>query len=422
MTELPRLRSPWLRDPAARRLFDALGRTGRQSRFVGGAVRDAILDDQADNHDLDVATQARPEEAMVLLQDAGIKVIPTGLRHGTITALVDGGRFEVTTLRRDVQTDGRHAVVEFTDDFVVDAARRDFTFNALSCSLDGTVFDPFDGVSDLKAGRVRFIGEPDLRIREDYLRILRFFRFLARLGQEPPDLAALAACVRHRDGLKSLAAERIWSELSRILVEQRAVLSIKLMEQSGIWRLIVPYQPDLASLRRLHEFGIAPGPILSLAVLLSLSRRFSRPEAESLGASLKLSRRERSQLLLLLTEELPDELDDFDSLRRWSYVRNMPLREAADFLTLIWVRRDGDPTALVKILAAASASSRPVLPITGNDFISRGIDPGPALGNIKRQVEAAWVDSNFSLDRSGCLALLDRLVVGRLDKHPFEQR
>ena len=237
---------------------------GRPARFVGGCVRDALLDPGADAADLDLATPELPERVMALLAADGLQPVPTGLRHGTVSLRYSGRRFEITTLRRDVACDGRHAEVEFTDDFDADAARRDFTINAMSCELDGTLHDPMGGRADLAAGRVRFVGEARRRIAEDYLRILRFFRFHARFGRGEADAEALAACAELADGIDGLSGERIRQELWLILLGPRPAATLELMQAAGVLARVVPGAVALAHLDGLAE----PDALLRLAALL----------------------------------------------------------------------------------------------------------------------------------------------------------
>ena len=260
----PRLASArWLTSPASRKMLAALTAGGRPARFVGGCVRDTLLDPTTDPHDLDIATAEPPARVIELLRAADIRVIPSGLEHGTVTALCGDHAYEVTSLRRDVSTDGRRATVAFTDDFVADAARRDFTINALSCDAAGRLFDPFGGLADLQAGRIRFVGDARCRIREDYLRILRWFRFFARFGRAPPDGDALAACRDEAHGIQRLSGERIQHELFRLLPLPGAVQALALMQESGVLSHTLPAPLDLAALVALRRAGSADDPVLA---------------------------------------------------------------------------------------------------------------------------------------------------------------
>ncbi len=245
--------------------------------MVGGAVRDALAARAV--VDIDLATPRPPADTMAALQQAGVKVVPTGLGHGTVTAVVDGRGFEITTLRRDVETDGRHAVVAFTEDWRLDASRRDFTINAMSMTRDGTLFDYFDGTADLQAGRVRFVGDPATRIAEDYLRILRFFRFYARYGCVSPDPATLDALRAGIPGLRRLSVERVWMELRRILAAPNPEEAVGLMARLGIWAAVLPEAQAVSRLA-----GLPADPVLRLAAMLT-------GDPLALATRLKLSRR-----------------------------------------------------------------------------------------------------------------------------------
>ena len=234
-----------------------------QARLVGGAVRDALAGLPV--ADIDIATPEPPETSMARLAEAGLRVVPTGLAHGTVTAVSNHRPFEITTLRRDVATDGRHAQVVWTDDWRADAARRDFTINALSLDRDGGLHDFFGGQADLAAGRVRFVGEAGQRIAEDYLRVLRFFRFYARYGHGAPDGAAVGAIAASVDGLAMLSAERVWSEIKRILAAPDPVPSLGLMEQLGVLAAVLPEGGDLARLAALVARGAPADPLLRMA-------------------------------------------------------------------------------------------------------------------------------------------------------------
>ncbi len=276
MNEAPALhiRPPeFLADPRLRAVLTALP----EARVVGGAVRDALAERPiADpGADIDLATPRPPHDIVRALTKAGIRAVPTGISHGTVTAVIGGRGFEVTTLRRDVETDGRHASVAFTEDWRVDAARRDFTINAMSMTADGAVFDYFNGIADLHAGAVRFVGDAATRIAEDYLRILRFFRFHARYGTGAPDPAALAAIRAGVGGLAILSVERVWSELQRILAAPDPSGAVALMAELGVLAAVLPEGADPGKLARLVAAGAPADPILRLAALLTGTPRRS---------------------------------------------------------------------------------------------------------------------------------------------------
>ena len=378
--------APWRRQPGLDRLAATLG-TGN-ARFVGGAVRDTLLGLPVT--DIDVATPLAPKRVVELLESAGIKAVPTGIAHGTITAVSSGTVVEVTTLRRDVSTDGRRATVAFTDDWREDAARRDFTINALYADpKTGEIFDYFGGLADLEARHIRFIGDPLQRIAEDHLRILRFFRFLARFG-DTPDPAALEACTARANDLMALSRERIRDELLKLLVAPDAVRVLGLMVERGILTPVVP-EIDAAGVARLAmlagheaESDIAPEPIRRLAAALPADPAVN----EAVGARLKLSNAERQALASAIR---PDVAEGPLALA----YRLSPER-AVDRLLLA-----GDVAGAI----AAAAWSPPRLPLSGGSLIGRGLSKGPDVAKALRRIEDRWIAEGFpDDDRAGQIA------------------
>ncbi len=365
----------WRRRPGLDALVQALG----DARFVGGAVRDTLLGIPV--ADIDLATPHPPDEVVRRLAAAGIKAIPTGIAHGTVTAVSAGTAVEVTTLRRDVSTDGRHAVVAYTDDWEQDAARRDFTINALYADpRGGAVFDWFGGLADLDVGVVRFIGDPLQRIAEDHLRILRFFRFHARFGQAV-DADGLAACVARANDLMALSRERIAAELLKLLVARRAVATVALMLAHGILLPVLPEITDAGRLAALaaREDGaaVAPDPIRRLAALLPRDPAV----AESVAARLKLSKAQRLRLIAAVS-------DRGGSVHEDAYRSG---REAAiDRALLTFAPFDAQ-------LAARDAAdwAIPRLPLTGGALVERGLTRGPAVAAALRRVEDRWIAEGF---------------------------
>ncbi len=398
MTEAgPLAGARWLTARSSRRVLDALEGSGTGVRFVGGCVRDTLLDPTLDRIDLDLATVARPEENIELLARAGIRAMPTGLAHGTITARAGGRTFEITTLRLDVATDGRHAVVAPTDCFLADAARRDLTFNALSCDRAGRLFDPFDGRLDLLRGVVRFVGDPRARIREDYLRILRFFRFFARLGRVRPDAATLAALKDGRGGLDRLSGERVRGEVLRLLAEPGAPCALRLMRECGVWRQVFGGEPALAALQRLLDLAPEAAPILRLAVLLR-----GRSDARGVAERLRLSNAERRRLALVMEHALMAVDRGPAAWRRLAY--GLGPEAARDLLLAAAALEEAPQDAVERLRAVIEAFGRPSLPVAGRDLLALGVPPGPGLGALLRELEAAWIASDFRADREALLA------------------
>ncbi len=361
----------------------------------------------ADAADLDVATPERPERVMALLAAAGLRAIPTGLRHGTVTARLRGRRYEITTLRRDVACFGRHAEVEFTRDFDEDALRRDFTINALSCDADGRLHDPVGGLADLLAGRVRFVGDAHDRIAEDYLRILRFFRFSARFGRGAPDAGALAACAELASGIDRLSGERVRQELWLILATARVGAALAQMQATGVLARLLPGPVAPAQLDRLLAAWPAADPLLRLAALL----RDGWVEAEAisrLASRLRLANAEAERLSQLLLTPLP-EIAATDRAQRLAIYRLGPALYG-DLVRLTVATGRAELATAHRCLALAAAWPVPVLPITGADLLARGIAPGPELGRLLEQVRRDWEMQDFTPDRTACLEVLERLL------------
>jgi len=363
------------------------------ARVVGGAVRDALAGKSV--ADVDLATGLRPEEVIRRLRGAGLKAVPTGLDHGTVTAVAEHRGFEVTTLRRDVATDGRHAVVAYTEDWRADAARRDFSINALSMRPDGAVFDYFGGIADLSAGRVRFVGDPATRIAEDYLRILRFFRFQARFGSGPADAAALAAIRAGVPGIAQLSAERVWSELKRILAVPEPCGAVALMAEAGVLEAVLPEGAAPERLARLVDSGAPPDSLLRLAALLN-------GDAAALAGRLRLASAERDRLLALRTGAVP--LDEADELTLRRALADTPV-EILDGRA--WLAGRG--AALRSRLAAIP---RPVFPLRGRDLRAAGVPPGPGLGERLAHIREWWMDGGCLAGAAACQAELARRLAG----------
>ena len=373
-------------------LFDALEKAGIEARFVGGCVRDKVLGRADEKTEIDLAVDKPPETVMRALEAADLRVVPTGLKHGTVTAIVKGRPFELTTLRRDVETDGRRAVVAFTDDWLEDAKRRDFTFNAMYADPDGTIWDPFDGRTDLLAGRVRFIGDPDQRIAEDHLRILRFFRFHAWFGKPPLDGAGFDACRRNAGTLSSLSAERIAKELLRLLAAPAPADALEAMAEAGALDHWLPEYAGTARLKALIAREDTPDPLRRLAAIVS-------PPATAVAKRLKLSTQQSLRLQLMLEPAVPGDLEN----------RRAALYRLGTSLFIDRVLLEG-PDDWRAALALARSWTPPELPISGADALALGLKPGPQVGALLEAVERWWIAGDFSADRAACLAELKRLA------------
>ncbi|WP_237216415.1 CCA tRNA nucleotidyltransferase [Falsiroseomonas oryziterrae] len=364
------------------------------SRVVGGPVRDALAGVAV--HDVDVAAPMPPEEIARRLSAAGLKVFETGLAHGTLTAVLGGVPVEVTALRRDVATDGRHAEVAWTTDWREDAARRDFTINAMSLDAGGQLWDYFGGREDLEAGRVRFVGDPATRLREDYLRALRFFRFWARYGRGAADAAALAAIRAAVPGLAArIAPERIWMELKRLLAAPDPVEALALMRECGLLAAVLPEAGGFVPLGRLVARGAPAEPLLRLAALLP-----SADPVPALARRLRLSNEEREALWHFAALSVPAALSvsDKSALRAWLAER--PKEQAAGELWLAEARDGQDRAALRD---AVGAMERPVFPLLGRDLLELGVAPGPAMGRLLSELRGWWIAGGAGADRDACL-------------------
>ncbi|HEV7547259.1 MAG TPA: CCA tRNA nucleotidyltransferase [Reyranella sp.] len=386
------MKPAWMDEAAVQALLAALTRGGIAARFVGGCVRDTVLGRPVGYDAIDIAVDKPPETVMRALEAADLRVVPTGLKHGTVTAIVKGRPFELTTLRRDVETDGRRAVVAFTDDWLEDAKRRDFTFNAMYADPDGTIWDPFDGRADLLAGRVRFIGDPDQRIAEDHLRILRFFRFYAWFGKPPLDGAGFDACRRNAGTLSSLSAERIAKELLRLLAAPAPADALEAMAEAGALDHWLPEYAGTARLKALIAREDTPDPLRRLAAIVS-------PPATAVAKRLKLSTQQSLRLQLMLEPAVPGDLEN----------RRAALYRLGTSLFIDRVLLEG-PDDWRAALALARAWTPPELPISGADALALGLKPGPQVGALLEAVERWWIAGDFSADRAACLAELKRLA------------
>jgi poly(A) polymerase len=399
----------WLTRRQTQAVFRALGRGGHAARAVGGVVRNALLGRPVS--DVDIATTAPPEVVMRLAHEAGLKAVATGLAHGTVTVVADHVPYEVTTLRKDVETFGRHAKVVFTDDWAEDARRRDFTINALYCGADGAVYDPLGGYADLVARRVRFIGDARARIREDYLRILRFFRFTAEYAEAPPDAEGLLASVREREGLAQLSGERVHQELMRLLKAPGALDAVEAMFNHGLLTLVLPVAPQLPPLRRLIDIesalGLEPVPILRLGALAIGVRE----DAERLRDRLKLSTAELAALLRasIRTPALGAASTEREA-RAYLYrhgADHYRARVLMDWALLGYAPQD---PFLRDLFTLPDRWAAPTFPLGGADVVALGIPPGPRVGELLRQLENWWIDAGFPDDHQALRLQLARFA------------
>jgi poly(A) polymerase len=387
---------PWLDRPRVRAVYDAIG----DGRFVGGAVRDTLLGRKVG--DLDLATPLPPEEVIARLERAGIRFVPTGLAHGTVTALAGHEPIEITTLRRDVETDGRHAVVAYTDDWAEDAARRDFTMNALYLDAAGNLWDPVGGIEDCLAGRVRFVGDARQRIEEDVLRLLRFYRFLAHYGREPADAEARDACRALAPKLHGLAGERVRTELKKLLAVPDPSPTIRLMIEDCVLRELLPEPAEIGRLAALVRLEPEADPIRRLAALLPPG------DALPVAEGLRLSVKERERLLDLSGRKVPLTIEADDRTQRRALHR-LGTERYRD-LVLLSAAGSGATARLPALLALADAWGDPALPVAGADAVALGVPPGKRVGELLRTVEAWWIEGDFRAGRKECLTRLRELA------------
>lgn len=405
-TTLPSLAGvAWLQRAETQAVFSALAAAGFAARAVGGVVRNALMGLPVT--DIDIATPARPEQIIAACRAAHLATIPTGIEHGTVTVVVSGHPVEVTTLRADVATDGRHATVAFTDDWAADASRRDFTMNALYCEPDGTVRDPLGGYADLIARRVRYIGDPDQRIAEDYLRILRFFRFHAVLGAGPLDPAGQAAAIRGRAGLQQLSAERVRVELLKLLAAPRAFDAVAAMMDCGLLAQVLGMAPRPGVLAALIEAErsaqAAPNAILRLSALALAVEE----DCNALADRLQLSNAER-EALIVVDLSLHQRFSSLDAkTARQKLYRLGPETWRRSILGVMAAATPSTQrSALLPLLALPQSWPVSKLPVKGADALALGLKPGPAIGAILRDLEDWWVSADFPSEA----AVRDRLA------------
>ena len=402
---------PWMQEPPTLALLDALTTAGIAARFVGGVVRDALLGRRsADIADIDVATPARPEEVAAALAKAGIKCVPTGIEHGTVTAVVPPRHYEITTLRRDIETYGRRARVAFDADWTADAARRDFTINAIYLDPDGTLHDPVGGLADLRARRIRFVGEPAKRIDEDVLRVLRYYRFEARFGTGTGDPAARAACRAAIRQLWQLSAERVAGELLRLLMVPDPLPALRMMADDGVLAAVLPEATRLDRLEQLVELEPPPpDPLRRLAALVSVDA----DGAAVIAGRLRLSNAQRDRLVDLAPFWPVDPVGDAKAQRRALY--RLGAERYRDFALLVAADGGMGSPRLTELLALAADWRAPAFPLGGRDVTALGTPPGPRVGHLLDAVRRWWEDGDFAADHAACREKLKAIIASGSD-------
>lgn len=412
--------SEWLGDKKLQSVLRHLNRDGEQARIAGGAVRNALMG--ASVSDIDVATTCLPDETVRRAEEAGLKAVPTGIEHGTVTVVVEGHPFEVTTLREDVETDGRRAKVQFGRDWRADADRRDFTINGLYAEADGTVIDLVGGVADIENRVLRFIGDAETRIREDYLRIMRFFRFFAWYGDGRPDAEGLKACARLKDGLNGLSAERVWAELNKLLSAPDPSRALLWMRQAGVLSLVLP-ESEKWGIDAIHgliatekALGWTPDALLRLQAIVPRDKA----RMIELGERLRLSGDEADRAANWADSPvIQDTLSD-DAFVKLLYRQDVQglvdqLRLA---LSSARTRGETDDQALVeaggygRLIAEAEKWQRPKFPVSGKDLLALGFKPGTELGALLTRLEDEWIETLFKLDKKSLLARAGEFTAG----------
>lgn len=401
-------KNPWMKDAGLLSILNAISNAGGEARFVGGAVRDALLG--RDVGDVDLAVNLSPDKVTEALNVVGIKAVPTGIDHGTITAVADHKGYELTTLRHDVETDGRRAKVAFTDDWQADASRRDFTFNAIYADADGKLYDYFGGIEDLLAGRVRFIGKAESRIREDILRILRFFRFLAWYGKGTADSDALRACERLSPLLPQLSVERVWKEIGKLLLAPNAAMACRLMVENDILQQILPDAFYIDQFEKLIDLEKLYGASDSVRRLASLFSSDDLSALQKVARNLHMSKRETEKLktMTILSLKIDDDIDRL-TLRHMLYQYGVEnVRDA-----LLLAKTYGAGFSLDVAFKTTNEWESPVFPIGGKDIIKFGVKSSPRLGNILSSVEDWWKKNDFQPNRDECLVEAKRQIFGK---------
>ena len=414
MIKIPKKNSIWLQSDGLQKLFEILQGDGEEVRVNGGAVRNSLLGEEIG--DVDLSTTLVPERVLERLKKTGVKAIATGLEHGTVTAVIDKTGYEITTLRKDIKTDGRHAVVEFGRDWKEDAKRRDLTMNALYCDAAGNVFDPLEGYEDLMARNVRFIGRASERIEEDYLRILRFFRFFAQYGKGRPDGEGLKACAKLKSGISQLSAERIWAELGKILTVNDPSRAMLWMRTTGVLSTVLPEsekwgidflgdlisaENDLSwSVDKMVRLQIIVPPVVDTMAQLSKQLRFSNKQATRMRewAKSDLPAEDTSEANIAKLLYRGTQLGICDRLR-CEVVRQRHIA----------VEQDGaleNAAKFTRLLNFAEQWARPPFVLKGRDLEAAGMKAGPEMGQALQRLEELWVDSDFAMSKSQLLAKL----------------
>ncbi|WP_168464056.1 CCA tRNA nucleotidyltransferase [Wolbachia endosymbiont of Ctenocephalides felis wCfeT] len=383
-------------------IIDAIEKSGGEARLVGGCVRDSIL--QRDVHDIDLATNLLPKKVIKALESCNIKTIPTGLKHGTVTAILNNRSFEITTLRHDVQCDGRHAEVEFTDDWKADASRRDFTFNALYADRHGQIYDYFGGVQDLKAQRLNFIGNSEDRIREDYLRILRAFRFHAKICTGNLSDKILNVCKKHSHMIQNLSGERIRDEMFKLLECDDPAPTLKSMQKSSVLQQIIPGEVKCEILS--SSLLIGADALVKLALLLRTTENEKASIGKYISKFLRLSNKQSKKLLFLSSNNIKTELSEQEQKK---YISLYGKEFYCDLIKICGVESGTNIDLIEQYISFASTFDIPKFPLSGDDLINIGYQPGKNLGKSLELLRQHWENSSYTLTRDELVIYAQKL-------------
>ena len=396
------IKQNWLKSKSLQNLLSILNAEGGESRIAGGAVRNALLEQTIS--DVDIATTLVPRDVILRVNAAGHKSVPTGIEHGTITVVMGKDTYEVTTLRQDIETDGRHAKVLYGTDWTADAKRRDLTMNALYMDANGVVFDPLGGMPDVLSQTVRFIDNAETRIREDFLRILRFFRFFAWYGKFRPDADGLKACTRLKDGLANLSAERIWQELSKLFAAPDPSRAVLWMRQTGVLSAVLPETekwgidalPGLIRTERTNNWK--PDSLLRLMAIIPPQEE----RVKTLSTRQKLPNKVRDRLKYWANTPLPDPTLKQSDFYQWLYGQNR--QAVGDHLYLLIAKEDENSKKYIRQQKWLNRWEKPNFPVRGQDLLNEGMEAGPQIAERLNELQTRWVESGFTLGKSELLS------------------
>ena len=397
----------WKSNKNIKFLFKIFKKNNEETRFIGGCVRDLIIK-KKESYDVDLATTLKPNEIIGILKKKKIKVIKSGFSHGTIIAILNKEKFEITTLRKDIKTDGRHAKVKFTKDWFVDSNRRDFTVNAMSCDFNGNLYDYHNGLKDLKEGRIKFIGDSKKRIKEDFLRILRYFRFYAYYGKNNIEKNQINTFKNLSSNLKKLSSERLYYEFEKILLSNNAYKVIKLMQNSGVLKYIIFNKNYIERIKSLNKFN-------KINHLIDFSTRLAiilnKKNLLKVSRNLKLSKAENYKINKLMQQNKSFNFKDFEKNKsKYVYYYGHEMLQSLLIYNFFKGTSNSKLQKYLRIIYSVKNLKIPNLPIFGKDIIRLGIKPGPKIGKLIKLIESWWILNNFKPSKKECLKKLEELI------------